>query len=112
MAKIPNMYLRHKVVIELYVSSSGTGIIYGDVIQKRAHVVSGKPANINMGDEQISADTQVYLNFPPDIPLRSRVTWAGNKYTVVKVDKHSAPGLPTPDHLALMCAPYPLGGSQ
>jgi hypothetical protein len=109
MAKIPNMYLRHKVTIQLYSGSSGTGIVYGETIVKRAHVVSGRPTSINVGAEEITADTQVFVNFPPDIPARSLVTWNGLKYTVIGVDKHSAPGLPTPDHQVLKCVPLASG---
>lgn len=104
--RIPDWMLTHTARIRPLLGRTGTGPAYGDPVDwpclRRDSRKVARPAE----GRTVTCDLQLYL--PPEaagkVPPESEVTVDGERVaTVVEVREHIHPGLPTPDHVHLLC---------
>jgi hypothetical protein len=99
-------FLRFDITVYAKSGSGSYGPTYAASVVTKAHIVFGKPVTVNVGASEVTADIVMYLRPEIVCPEGSKVVYDGNNYSVLKYTKHSAPGLPTPDHIKLVLAPY------
>jgi hypothetical protein len=106
MGAFPSAYLRHWITVYPLLGNGPFGENFGPGTDVRAHVIYGKPITVKTNIEEITADVQVYVR--PEIDCRegSKVVYGSETFRVLKYEKHSAPGLPTPDYIKLVLVPY------
>lgn len=103
MGAIPGFLLVHTAVIEPYLGAGAHGDLFGPGVtvqcfadDKRRRVRSPS------GDEVISSTT-VYCLLATVAPTGSRVQVNGRTTFVIEALRRDGGGLPTPDHLEVVC---------
>jgi len=99
MAAIPRRFLRHRIMVEPYLGTSGTGRVYGPPVEVRC-LLDQKVRNVRTpgGDTVVSSST-AYASPGTTAPPQSRVTLPnGQTTTVIQVAPRDSGGLGAPDH--------------
>ncbi|TDD90776.1 hypothetical protein [Actinomadura rubrisoli] len=106
MSTIPRWALVHRVVIEPYEGEGATGAVYAAPVPGVRALVEAKTRYLRSADgHRTVSDTTVYMLPGTNVPARSRLTLpGGRKVIAMAIADHTAPGLPTPDHLEAVCA--------
>lgn len=102
--KMPAMLLRHTVTVERYEGSSAYGETYAAPVPLdcfREH--KRRLVRDAAGNEVVSETTLYAMPDTDPIPAGSRVTVDGTATTVIAADLKDGGGLPTPDHLEVVC---------
>jgi hypothetical protein len=100
---IPAWALVHTVLVEAFLGRTGTGPKYATPVEHRC-LISDTAKLIRTADNrEITASVSLYLTPGTRIPLESRIDVRGRLTTVVDVRVREAPGLPTPDHVQVLC---------
>ncbi len=109
MATVPGFLLTHTISVRAKTGTGPFGATYAAAVAVKAHVIAGKPIVVRVGAEEVTADTVAYTKPSATCPEGSLVTYSGEVYRVLKRTAHSAPGLPTPDHIKLVLVPHTEG---
>ncbi|TXL91582.1 hypothetical protein [Streptomyces sp. IB2014 016-6] len=99
MAAIPKRFLRHKIVVEPYLGTTGTGHSYGPPVEVRCFL-DQKTRNVRTpaGDTVVSSST-AYSSPGTTAPPLSKVTLSdGSKTKVIQTAPRDSGGLGAPDH--------------
>lgn len=108
MTRVPRWLLRHRVVIEPYEGDGAYGPTYGPPVEVSA-LVSEVIRLIRSQAEARSGRTitsTAQLITAPDVvcPAESRITLPDGRITrALTVAHHTAPGLPVPQSVEVMC---------
>ncbi|GGJ82052.1 hypothetical protein GCM10011583_12000 [Streptomyces camponoticapitis] len=102
MAAIPRRFLRHRIIVEPYLGTTGTGDSYGPPVEMRCFL-DQKTRNVRTpaGDTVVSSST-AYASPGTSAPPLSRVTLPGGRQTKVIQDApRDSGGLGAPDHVEI-----------
>lgn len=111
MGAMPRSLMRHRVTVEPRTGSGAYGDVYGPQRTVRGFVTedtkvdrrTSGSAGLSEGEEFVSV-AQIRCRLDEDIPVGSRVTLPSGKPTrAAIVRRRDGGGLPTPDHLEVVC---------
>ncbi|MFM9368070.1 hypothetical protein [Streptomyces sp. Da 82-17] len=104
-SEVPGWLLRHRISVEPYLGDSAYGPRYGDRVECVPALVS--PMRKQLADKEgreVLATAQVIAGPGLECPPGSRVTLPdGRTATAVSTARHTAPGLPVPACVEVMC---------
>ncbi|WP_433426346.1 hypothetical protein ACQP1V_42710 (plasmid) [Microtetraspora malaysiensis] len=100
---LPAWLMRHTAVIEPFEGDGAYGAVYGDPVTARCLVDDERRMVRDAQGTEVVSDTTVF--FPPGTvcPEGSRVTVNGRTTTVITSFSRDGGGLPTPDHVEVVC---------
>ncbi|WP_445396442.1 hypothetical protein ACSMX9_22590 [Streptomyces sp. LE64] len=103
--RVPRWLLRHRITIEPYEGDSAYGPLHGPPVPDvRAAVAEGRRLVRDQEGRQVVSTAQVVLEVGTVCPPESRITLPSGRVTrVLSVAEHTAPGLPVPAHLEVIC---------
>lgn len=101
MGSIPQLLLRHEVTVEPYEGDGAYGPVYGDPVTIPAFVDAQTTMVRDADGVEVVSSTTVYAVDVPDLPIGSRITYAGRELTALAVKRRDGGGLPTPDHVQI-----------
>lgn len=102
--RVPRWLLRHRVTIAPYIGDTAYGPAYGPPVVVRALVAeAARDARDREGRETLST-AQIICEPDTVCPPESRITLpTGRQTRALSVAHHTAPGLPVPESLEVMC---------
>ena len=103
--RVPGRYLRHRIDVEPYVGDSAYGPSYGERVEcVPALVAMVRKQTADKDGREVLATAQVIAAPELDCPPGSRVTLPdGRTATAISTARHTAPGLPVPACVEVMC---------
>ncbi|MGW8374266.1 hypothetical protein [Streptomyces sp. ODS28] len=103
--RVPGRYLRHRVDVEPYLGDSAYGPRYGPRVESVPALVAAVRKQVaDKEGRQILATAQVIAGPELECPPGSRVTLPdGRAATAISTAEHTAPGLPAPACVEVMC---------
>jgi hypothetical protein len=103
MGQIPPWALVHEVAIEPFLGRNAAGPVYGPPVDHRC-LISDRRQLVRAEDgRETTARHAIHLAPGVEVPLESRVTVRGRPTTAVSVLVRDGGGLPTPDHVLVLC---------
>ncbi|MDX3214570.1 hypothetical protein PV318_03290 [Streptomyces sp. ME02-6991-2B] len=102
---VPEFLLRHRVTVEPFLGDSTYGPKFGPAVEDVPALVSAavKLTRDRTG-AQVASTAQVIAGPDVDCPAGSRLTLPDGRRTVaISVARHTAPGLPVPQSIEVMC---------
>ncbi|MBB4915094.1 hypothetical protein [Streptosporangium saharense] len=103
MTVLPDWLLRHTAVVEPFEGDSAYGPVYGAPVTVRCLADDERRrVRDSKGDEVVSEIT-LYMEPGVRCPAGSQVTVNGRTTTVIAFRIRDAGGLPTPDHVEVVC---------
>ncbi|WP_031010655.1 hypothetical protein [Streptomyces sp. NRRL F-5727] len=105
MTRIPPWLLPHRVVIEPYLGDSAYGPKYGPPVPGVRAMVAEQVRTVRDREgREIVSTAQVITAPDTDCPAESRITLpSGRRTRALSTAHHTAPGLPVPESLEVMC---------
>lgn len=103
---VPSAFLPHRVTIEPYMGDTAYGPSYGPPVPNIRAMVAPSVRQVRRAtDGRETVSTAQVITAPGiDCPPGSRITLPGGRVTTaLSVADHSAPGLPVPDCMEVMC---------
>jgi len=99
----PDWLLRHEATIEPFEGEGAYGPIFGEAVTARCMVDDERRLVRDAQGAETVSDTTIF--FPPGTrcPEGSRVTVNGRVTTVITSFSRDGGGLPTPDHVEVVC---------
>ncbi|MFI6497177.1 hypothetical protein [Nonomuraea typhae] len=100
---LPEWLLRHRAIIEPFQGDGAYGPVFGAPFEARCLVDDERRLVRDAQGAEVVSDTTVF--FPPGTtcPEGSRVTVNGRQTTVITSFSRDGGGLPTPDHVEVVC---------
>jgi hypothetical protein len=103
-SRAPGWLMRHRFTVEAYAGASAVGPIYAPAAPARGFVAQESRTVTAPSGAQVLSMTTIYCPLATVAPADSRVTLAdGTKTRVIRALRHDGGGLPTPDHLEIVC---------
>ncbi|CAM2785867.1 MULTISPECIES: hypothetical protein [Streptomyces] len=104
MTGVPGWLLRHTVAVEPYLGDSAYGPTYGPPVTVRALVAETVRTVRDREGREVTSTAQIIAEPDLDCPAESRLTLPSGRITrALTVAHHSAPGLPVPESVEVMC---------
>ncbi|WKX70047.1 hypothetical protein [Streptomyces sp. XD-27] len=105
MTRVPGWLLRHRIAIEPYLGDSAYGPRYGDRVENvPALVVAVRKQVRDAEGREVLATAQIIAGPELECPPGSRITLPdGRTATAISTARHTAPGLPVPASVEVMC---------
>lgn len=102
MAAIPKRFLRHRIIVEPYLGTSGTGRLYGPAVEVKCFL-DQKTRNVrNPAGDVVTSSSTAYASPGTTAPPLSRVTLSGGRLTrVIQDAPRDSQGLGAPDHVEI-----------
>lgn len=104
MGSIPGFLLRHIALVEPYLGAGPFGDTYGPPVEVRCFAEDKRRRVLSTTGTQVVSNTTVICPLDTEIPPGSRVTVNGRTAAVINTMRRDGGGLPTPDHLEVMCS--------
>ncbi|MEQ4717914.1 hypothetical protein [Nonomuraea sp. B19D2] len=100
---LPDWLLRHEALIEPFLGDGAYGPIFGAAVTAKCLVDDERRLVRDAQGAETVSDTTIF--FPPGTrcPEGSRVTVNGRVTTVIASYARDGGGLPTPDHVEVVC---------
>ncbi|MEU1883428.1 hypothetical protein ABZ470_39495 [Streptosporangium sp. NPDC020072] len=100
---LPDWLLRHTAVIEPFVGEGAYGRVYGPAVTVRCLVDDERRMVRDEKGVEVVSDTTIF--FPPGTvcPAGSKVMVTGRTTYVITSFGRDGGGLPTPDHVEVVC---------
>lgn len=103
MAVIPGFLLRHRALISPKTGTGPTGDLYGPPAWVRCMPEHGRRKVRTTTGTEVVVSLTLYCRPTEHIPVGSTVEFEGRTTVVLHVEDMTGRGLPTPDHLEVMC---------
>ena len=101
---IPRELLGHTVTVEPHLGQNASGPVYGAPIELPAFVDRHRRQVRGSDGVQLVSGTTVYFEHGAPVGELDRVTTsAGELLRVIEVRDRDGGGLPTPDHIEIVC---------
>ncbi|MFC7582434.1 hypothetical protein ACFQYP_00490 [Nonomuraea antimicrobica] len=100
---LPDWLLRHEATIEPFHGDGAYGPIYGEAVTVKCLVDDERRLVRDAQGAETVSDTTVFLPPGTRCPEGSRVTANGRVTTVIASYARDGGGLPTPDHVEVVC---------
>ncbi|GAB2918688.1 hypothetical protein ACFMQL_20545 [Nonomuraea fastidiosa] len=100
---LPDWLLRHVAVIEPFQGEGAYGVIYGPPVTERCLVDDERRLVRDAQGAETVSDTTIFFRPGVHCPEGSRVTVNGRVTTVIASFSRNGGGLPTPDHVEVVC---------
>lgn len=102
---IPGLYLGHRVTVEPFEGTGAYGPVYGSpVADVPALVSTTHRMTRDRTGAQVLSTAQVICQPDVNCPVGSHITLPdGRMTTAISVGHHTAPGLPVPENIEVMC---------
>ncbi|MDT0346761.1 hypothetical protein [Streptomyces litchfieldiae] len=103
--RVPGWLLRHRITVEPYLGDSAHGPRYGPAVEGIPALVAATHRQLTDTDgREVIATAQIIAAPGLHCPPGSRVTLPDGRATrALSVGDHSAPGLPVPASVEVMC---------
>lgn len=103
--RVPGWLLRHRIAVEPYLGDSAYGPRYGERVEDVPALVAAVRTQVRDAEgRDVLATAQIIAAPDLDCPPGSRVTLPdGRTATAISSASHTAPGLPVPASLEVMC---------
>lgn len=104
MSGMPGWLMRHRFSVEPYAGAGANGPAYAPAAPARGFVAQESRTVRAPNGNQVLSNTIIYCPLSTVAPPQSRVTLAdGTTTLVIDALRHDGGGLPTPDHLEILC---------
>ncbi|MEV0115541.1 hypothetical protein AB0H77_20235 [Streptomyces sp. NPDC050844] len=105
LSEVPPWLLRHRIAVEPYLGDSAYGPQFGERVENVPALVAAVRKQLADKDGRtVLATAQVIAAPDLDCPPGSRVTLPdGRNATAISTASHTAPGLPVPASMEVMC---------
>ncbi|MFD4371498.1 hypothetical protein ACFWPY_07890 [Streptomyces sp. NPDC058527] len=105
MSQVPRWLLRHRISIEPYIGDSAYGPRYGPPVTGVRALVAEQVRTVRDREGRETVSTAQVITAPGTVcPAESRITLPTGRITrVLSAAPHTAPGLPVPESLEVMC---------
>ncbi|MFD9146207.1 hypothetical protein ACFWDF_02890 [Streptomyces diastaticus] len=105
MTKVPRWLLRHRITVEPYLGDSAYGKQYGPPVEDVPALVAETIRTVrDRTGREVTSTAQIIAETGLDCPAESRITLPeGRTTTAISVAHHTAPGLPVPQSVEVMC---------
>lgn len=105
MTGVPGWLLRHRITVEPYAGDSAYGPTYGPAVGDVPALVAETVRTVRDKDgREVTSTAQIIAEPALDCPAESRITLPSGRITrALTVAHHSAPGLPVPESVEVMC---------
>ncbi|MFG3438330.1 hypothetical protein ACGF0J_13895 [Nonomuraea sp. NPDC047897] len=100
---LPEWLLRHTATIEPFQGDGAYGPVFGPAFESRCLVDDERRLVRDAQGAEVVSDTTVFLPPGTTCPEGSRVTVNGRVTTVITSFARDGGGLPTPDHVEVVC---------
>ncbi|MFG3118697.1 hypothetical protein ACGF4C_30540 [Streptomyces sp. NPDC048197] len=102
--RVPGWLLRHRVTVEPYLGDSAYGPTYGEAVCAPALVAAVRKQVAAKDGREVLATAQIIAGPELQCPPGSRITLPdGRTATAISTATHTAPGLPVPACVEVMC---------
>lgn len=103
--RVPGWLLRHRITVEVYQGDTAYGPSFGpQVVDIPALVAAAHKQLTDKDGRDVVATAQIITAPGLDCPPGSRITLPGGRTTTaLTVNEHTAPGLPVPASVEVMC---------
>ncbi|WP_440100026.1 hypothetical protein [Streptosporangium sp. H16] len=100
---LPEWLLRHTAIIEPFEGDGAYGAVYGPEVTERCLVDDERRLVRDAQGAETVSDTTIFFRPGTRCPEGSRVTVNGRVTTVITSFNRDSGGLPTPDHVEVVC---------
>lgn len=103
--RVPAYLLRHRITVEPYAGDTAYGPTYGPPVSDVPALVSEQVRQTRDAEgRQVVSTASVIAGPDLDCPTGSRITLPSGRTTrALSVGRHTAPGLPVPACIEVMC---------
>lgn len=103
MSQIPGFLLRHRVTVEPYEGQGAAGPVYGSAFTVRCLIDNKRRTVRGIDGDQVLSSAMLLCPPGTRIPNQSRVDLGDRSSIVINTAVREYPGLPTPDHVEVLC---------
>ena len=100
---LPDWLLRHQAQIEPFLGDGAYGPLYGPPVMEQCLVDDERRLVRDAQGAETVSDTTIFFRPGVQCPEGSRVTVNGRVTTVIASYSRDGGGLPTPDHVEVVC---------
>ncbi|MFI0906766.1 hypothetical protein ACH4TE_25070 [Streptomyces sioyaensis] len=102
--RVPGWLLRHRITVEPYLGDTAYGPQYGEPVCVPALVAAVRKQVADKDGREVLATAQTIAGPELECPPGSRITLPGGRTaTAITTAVHTAPGLPVPACVEVMC---------